>query len=526
MIRILTSLVVALSIAPIQAQVATPKTPKLVVGITIDQLRGDYLDQFKDSFGEKGFKRLLSEGLVYQNISFDYFNLNEVSSLATIYTGSNPIDHGIANAEYYSVKEHEIRHVFADDSYIGNYTNDKLSPLSLKGSTITDELKIASRGESDVYSFAPNAEQALITAGYSGNTAFWIDNYTGKWASTTYYKSFYWTVDQDNRKADSYSLKALGLQWYPLKDDASFDAFPYTKTLAPFQHFLGNDKETYKLFKRTPFANENIRVTATNLLAKADLGKRLAPDFLSLTFYAGKYPKAEDYGVELKDTYIRLDKEIELLIEAIDKSVGLQNTLIFVTSTGYFKSDAPNEESLKSRGVFQANRCEALLNMYLMAIYGQNEKWVEKYYDGQIYLNRELIKSKDINLNEIRKVAAEFVSEFTGVHSVYTQQQLFLERTTNQLDFIKNGFYPPFVGDLIIEIQPGFTILDDQEVSQKAKVARNDMVACPVIFFGQNIKAERIRRTIKATEIAPTIAYIMRIRAPSASKEYPLVELQ
>lgn len=528
MIRIITSLVALLTVGSLQAQTTPNEVPKLVVSITIDQLRGDYIEQFKHVFGERGFKRLLAEGLVYQNMQFDFSNLNEASSLATIFTGANPTYHGITNTHNYSFKNRKVENTFADENFIGNYTQDRLSPLAIKGSTIADELKLASQGQSDVFSFAPQAYQALIAAGHAANAAYWIDDYSGKWASTTFYKDFYWTVDQDNRKADSYSVKAWGLQWSPLADKKNFKAFPYTQTEAAFQHNLGTHTETYKLFKKTPFINENVRETSLNLLTKADLGKRLAPDFLSLTFYAGKYPQAEEYGVEIQDTYVRLDKEIETILDEVDKAVGLQNALIVVTSTGYYNVSVPNDDGLKNigGGVFYVNRCEALLNMYLMAIYGQNEKWVDKYYDGQIFLNRELIKSKEIKLGEIQKVAAEFVSEFSGVHAVYTQHQLFLNNISSEIEHIKKGLTAQSVGDLIVEIQPSYKVSDEQNTDKKAKLTHNEAVSCPVIFFGAHIKAEKIKRTIKATEIAPSIAYIMRIRAPSAAKDYPLLEIQ
>lgn len=529
MIRILTSLVAILTVGTIQAQAPVKEVPKLIVGITIDQLRGDYLEQFKYAFGERGFKRLLAEGLVYQNMKFDFANLNEASSIATIYTGSNPNYHGIINSHRYASKTRQIENVFSDENFIGNYTQDKLSPLAIKGSTIADELKIASKGQSDVFSFAAQANQALITAGHAGNTAYWIDDYSGKWASSTYYKDFFWTVDQDNRKTDNYSVKAWALQWSPILDKKGFNAFPYTQTESSFQHSLGSDKDTYKLSKYTPFANENIRVTSLNLISKADLGKRPTPDFISLTFYAGQYPKAENYGVELKDTYVRLDKDLEILLDEIDKSVGLQNTLIFVSSTGYFNSTISSDDNISiGGGSFYVNRCEALLNMYLMAIYGQNEKWVDKYYNGHIYLNRELIKAKQIKLKEIQEVAAEFVSEFSGVQNVYTQHQLYLQNTSNEVEYIKNGFSAQNVGDLIVEIQPSYKVIDEEQttVNSRQKLVRNDAISCPVIFFGAHIKAEKIKRTIKATEIAPSIAYIMRIRAPSAAKQQALIELQ
>lgn len=525
MIRILTSLVVALSVTTLHAQTGmSSDIPKLVVGITVDQLRGDYIEQFKPYFGERGFKRLLSGGLVYQNVSFDFSNLNQASTLATIYTGANPYYHGVADTEKYLLESDQVKNIFADDNFIGNYTQDRLSPLALKGSTITDELKIASGGLSDVFAFAPQATQALITGGHAANSVYWIDDYSGKWASTTYFKDFYWTVDQDNRKTDSFSSKVWGGIWKPLEEKDNYEVFPYQKALGAFQHFLGGDKGTYLLSKQTPFANQNVRETAVNMIAKAGLGKRGVPDFLSLTFYAGRFPKADDYGLEMQDLYVRLDKDIEVLLDEIDKAIGLQNALVFFTSTGYYEGLSYDQQKITAGGgTFYTSRCEALLNMYLMALYGQNEKWVKKIHNEHIYLNRELIKVKEIDLAEIQKVAAEFVSEFSGVLSVYTQSQLFLENTSNEVEHIKNGLSKNSVGDLIIEIQPGYKISDEQNNSNE-KLVRSDIISCPVIFFGHNIKAERIKRTINATEIAPSIAYTMRIRAPSASKELPLAE--
>lgn len=525
MIRILTSLVVALSISPLKAQMGTSDVPKLVVGITVDQLRGDYIEQFKHNFSERGFKRLLSGGLVYQNISFDFPNLNQANTLATIYTGANPNQHNITDVEKYSPESSLVKNIFLDDNFLGNYTQDRLSPLALSGSTIADELKVASGNLSDVFAFAPNAVQALITGGHAANSTYWIDDYSGKWASTTYYKDFYWTVDQDNRKATSFAAKVWGGQWKPLVEKKEYKTFPYVKTQGAFQQSLGGNKETYKLAKYTPFANENIRETFENLLSKANLGNRGVPDFVSLTFYAGRYPKSDDdYGVEMKDLYIRLDKDIESLLDNIDKTIGLQNTLIFLTSTGYYESVVHDEEKIPTGGgTFHVDRCEALLNMYLMALYGQNEKWVQKIYNGQIFLNRELIKAKELKLSEIQQVAAEFVSEFSGVLAVYTQHQLLFDNLSPEKEYMKRGLAKASMGDLVLEIQPSYKVVHEKS-NDTEKLTRSNMISCPVIFFGNNIKAEKIKTTIKATEIAPSVAYIMRIRAPSAAKELPLAE--
>lgn len=528
--RIITSLVAVLTISSVQAQTTVRETPKLVIGITIDQLRGDYLELFQHTFTERGFKRLLNEGLVYQNIKFDFPNLDDASAIATIYTGATPFYHGIVgNKKYVAAKQQEVS-AFSDPEYLGNYTEDKVSPLALKTSTITDELKVASRGASDVYSFAPHIAQALITAGTKGNSAYWVDDYTGKWASTTYYKDFYWAIDQENRSGTDFSTKAWSMWWSPLLKIEQYKAFPYMQEKSTFQHATGTDKSTYILAKQMPAVNENVRNTAIKLLTKAELGKRTSPDFLSLTFYAGNYKDVSDYSYEIQDVYTRLDKDIEALLDEIDKSVGLRNTFIFIASTGYYHS---NESDYKGDGLssnipekkFYINRCEALLNMYLMAIYGKDNKWVDKFYNGQVYLNRELIKQKEISLKEIQDKAAEFVSEFTGVQEVYTSYLLQHGQWNPVMEYYRNGYTRETSGDLFIELQPGFKVVNEQDTSFQEKQVRNNAVICPVIFFGSDVKPSKIKRTIKATEIAPTVSYIMRIRSPNAAKDEALSEL-
>lgn len=524
MIRIITSLVAVLTVTSIQAQTTLSETPKLVIGITIDQLRGDYLNLFQSSFTERGFKRLLNEGLVYQNMTFDFPGLDDASAMATIYTGSTPFYHGITGNKKYLVGKQQEVLTFDDENFIGNYTQDKVSPLAVRTSTIADELKIASQGVSDVYSFAPQAAQALISAGHYANCAFWVDDYYGKWASTTYYKDFYWAVDQENKSNNSYATNAWGMRWQPLLK--SYKAFPYTQNPnSSFYHDLGGDKNTYILFKQTPIVNENVTDMAIKVLTKAELGKRICPDFLAITFYAGNYPGVGDYSLEIQDTYARLDREIEKLLDNVEKTVGLKNTLIFVTSTGYYKSANTiyNHPNYKEK-VFYSNRCEALLNMYLMAIYGK-EQWVSKYHNGQIYLNRKLIADKGLSLSEIQLKAAEFVTEFTGVQDVYTSYQIQHGEWNPIMEFYKNGYTKETSGDLFVEIQPGYKVIDEKSTQLQEKQTQSNAIVCPAIFFGYGIKSSKVRRTIKATEIAPTVSYIMRIRGPDASHEQALSEL-
>ncbi|MDL2215228.1 alkaline phosphatase family protein, partial [Dysgonomonas sp. OttesenSCG-928-M03] len=359
MIRIITSLVAVLTVASIQSQTTLKETPKLVIGITIDQLRGDYLELFQRTFSERGFKRLLNEGLVYQNMAFDFPNVNEASSIATIYTGTSPFYHGIVGSKIYLSDKNTEASIFEDNNYLGNYTREKLSPVALRVGTMTDELKMASQGRSDIFALTPHSYQALASAGHLANGAYWIEDYSGKWATSAYYKDMYWAVEQENR-TNVFSNQPAAIVWQPILPNDKYNAFPYAAPATPFNYQFGQASNPYPLLKESPFVNENITQTALKLMQKDDMGKRTSPDFLAVTYYAGNYSASVsgDYSYAVQDTYVRLDKEIATLLDQVEKTVGLQNTFIFVTSTGYYDSSSQYPDNVKIKpGTFYPKRC-------------------------------------------------------------------------------------------------------------------------------------------------------------------------
>jgi len=444
---------IAAHISGATAQQHATEIPKLVVIITIDQLRGDYLQYFTPTFGERGFKRLLNEGLVYHRMQYDFRTVSQSSAIATLHTGAYPFRHGIAADKKYDFERELEVSVVNDTSYIGNYTSDNLSPRALLSSNIADELKIASEGKSDVYSVAPDAQGALLSAGHYANAAFWLDDYNGKWATTTYYKEIPWYVDRYNMsEAPGNHSEAL---WTPAL--TACHAFPYTKNKTPFKYvFNKGDKNKYLKIKESPLINAEITSFVSKFFEYADLGKRTTPDLLAITYFAGSYKDKgyDEYSYEIQDLYFRLDKEIERLLNLIDGSVGMKNALVVLTSTGYFESTTPSYSNFKPSGEFYPDRCTALLNMYLMAIYGQ-ANWVKGFYNNQIYLNRKYIEDQKIDWSTILQQAADFVSLFTGVQDVTTSNEYLYDESVSDRNIFRRGMVKKISGDIFLELQPG-----------------------------------------------------------------------
>lgn len=518
----LAPLIVLLSVTGLKAQQSTVTPPKLVVSIVVNELKGDYLDYFSSLFGERGFKRLMNEGLYYYSVEFGFPNLSEASSAASIYTGTYPYYHGITGNKKYDFSLNREVSIVADNNFMGNYTTDRFSPLSLQASTIGDELKIASNGKSKVYSIAPNAAQAIVSAGRYADGAFWLDDYNGKWATTTYYKDLPYFVDRYNSTSSigNYSDKT----W--TQSHSHYIGFPYSTRTTSFSYsFPKSDNNRFLKIKQSSLINSEVTDLAIQFMESNGLGRNVTPDLLALTYYAGNYKfgeNCEEYSFEIQDIYYRLDKELEKLFDTIDKKVGMGNALILLTSSGYYDSLNLLPEGYQPAGEFHPNRCTALLNMYLMAVYGQGN-WVNAFYQNQIYLNKKLAEEKQVKWEELLRKAAEFVSQFTGVQDVTTSGQQ-INNDSERSAYFRRGMYSKLSGDIFVELQPGWIIVDEKG-NDKKEYRRDNMIPAPLFIYGRNIKKENIDRRINVAEIASSLSFILRIRPPNACKEFALREI-
>lgn len=499
--------------------------PKLIIGITIDQLRTDYLEILQNRFGQGGFRRLMQEGVVYDQITFELDNPDATAAIAALATGSYPFQNGISSEFAFDKETLRRRPIFFDVKYIGNATDGYWSPRALLSSTLADELKLASQQSSRIYSIAPNADEALISAGHSADGAFWIDDKKGNWCSTTYYREFpNYVSNQNSRNPLFCDVETKGWDSQLYTQNGICALSPYQPCNPYFTHKFQDSKQVmYSWIKTSPIINEAVGKMAQLFITNGRIGTAASStDMLQLTFYAGTYQHAakEVYPCELEETYIRLDQTLEELLNLVDKQVGLQNTLIYVMGTGETNENAPDVPGL-SLGEFNANRCTALLNIQLNSLFGQGQ-WIEGFEDKQIYLNHKLIEQKQLQLDDVAREAAKFVSLFSGVDEVFTAQQLLHEDYSQRISRIRNSYRKSGGGDLVIILQPGWNLrLNDS--SQPQPQTRHDVYPGPAIIFAPSlVKAERIQTPVEAVSIAPTIAKAIRIRAPSACRALPL----
>lgn len=463
------------SVGHIDAQETRP-LPRLVVNITIDQLRTDYLETFLPHYGTGGFKKLFNGGVVYDNAQYTFAPVDRASAIAAIFTGTSPYYNGITGTRWLDKSTLIPVECVDDQNFEGILTREKSSPTKLATTTVNDELKVATNGEAIVYSIARERDAAILGGGHAADGAFWVDKNNKCWCSSKYYfkKSPDWL--------DSYNISNI------------------------------TDPNKGNL-------NSNVTAMALKCVKATGMGRDLTPDMLTVT-YDAKPPLDKDKGnKKLQEIYVQLDRELATLVSNVEQSLGRNNVLFVLTGTGYCEDKDIDYTKYKiPTGTVYINRTANLLNMYLSAIYGQ-DKYVESCYYNQIYLNLKQIEMKRISMADIQSRSQSFLIQNTGICNAYTSKNMLLSGD-NTTSMLRNWYNPDRCGDLIVEVTPGWKLLNEDTKQQY--ISRESLMAFPIIIYGAGVVPRKVSAPVTIDRIAPTIARTMRIRAPNACSTTPL----
>ncbi len=498
--------------------------PQLVVEILIDQLRSDYLELLQNHFGENGFNRLKRDGAYFESVEFNVDNVDIVSGTALLMTGTYPNINGLPSATVYDAQKRLGQKILLDASK--SSANEVLSPSVLKVSTVSDELRVNSNGLGYVYSIAPDAQQSILMAGHAGNAAFWINDVNGKWVTSSFYSDYSPQLISVKNYSAPLSSRIDTMSWTPSIALAGYPEIATHRKFYPFRYvFPPSRKDRYTNYKKSALVNEEVTSVAIDFLSTLKLGTRGETDMLNIAYTAAPYSdEAGDGSVELQDTYLRLDRQLGRLFDAIEKSVGLRNTLVFVSSTGYFEDNSKVDSRFKiPSGEFKPSKAKSLLNLYLMAIYG-NAQWVDNYYNGSFFLNRKLIKEKNVDLREIREKSSDFLRRMSGVSEAYSLDEVLGNPHGDAEKRMHNGIVMDYAGDVLVKVMPGWSVVENEQTqTQTVKQVRSSVVGTPAFFLHPSIKPQKINTPIDAALLAPTVSRLLRIRSPNAAMSKPYI---
>lgn len=504
-----------------------PPRPKLVVGIIIDQFRYDYLTRFRADY-HGGLDQLLTQGADYTNAFYTQVPTVTAVGHSIFMSGAMPAVSGIVGNSWYDRNESKIVTSVCDwdEKNVGGHQeteaarctdSDPASPRRLIVSTIGDELRTAN-SESKVIGISIKARGAILPSGHRAAGAYWFDDVSGNFVTSTFYMSNLpsWAQEFNERKLPAEYIKRKWEHFPEWSFDSSKgSSIPYDKLPA------------------SPWGNELIERFAEDAITGEQLGQRGPTDLLTVSFSSNDYVghRVGPDAPEVRDMSIRTDQLLAKLFRLIDQKVGLKNTVIVLSADHGVAPTPARDEEDKMPGGYVAADVEDAVQSALNRKFG-HASWLIPgagetglYFDHEALRNAKTSEGKSVTREEVFAVAKEALLSIPQLHvsRVYSREQL--DNGING-DFIAraetNGYYPRRSADVSLVFEPGY-LPGSSGTSHFSPYAYDRHV--PVLFMGPGIKPGRYDQTIMPNDIAPTLATMLAIQTPSGSSGRVLTEM-
>ena len=516
------------------AQSGTPgetlQRPKLVVGITIDQMRWDYLYRYYDRYATNGgFKRILNQGFSCENTLIPYTPTITAPGHTCIFTGSVPAIHGIAGNFWWDNAEQRNVYCTEDKTVqtVGSASKMGLqSPRNLLVTTICDELRLATNFQSKVIGIAIKDRGGILPAGHTANAAYWYDSQEGKWISSTYYMTDLpqWVKDLNAKKlVDKYYEKGW-TTLYPINTylQSTADQKPYENkgvgTGFPYElkKYIGKN---YGVISSTPYGNSFTIEMAKAAIEEEKLGADAITDMLTVSFSSTDYI-GHGYGpnsIEQEDDFYRLDKDLGDFLNYLDSKIGQGQYTVFLSADhGVAHVPAFMKENKMPSGNFNEGAVLEQLNQQLKDKFGEGKLALD-FSNYQLVLNNILISEKKLKREEIVAAVIDFLSKQPTVARVFDLHRLEATALPAKIkEMIVNGYYPPRAGDIQIILKPNYIEAFLTTGTTHGMWYPYD-AHIPLLWYGWGIKAGKTNRETYMTDIAPTLAALLHIQMPGGT---------
>ncbi len=534
--------------------------PRLVLQITVDQLRGDLVGRELDRMGKGGFRYLFDNGVVYLDAHHAHANTETIVGHATLATGAHPAAHGMIGNAWFDRKLGRLVYNIEDPDYPiltagagidkkGEVDptqrlakTDGRSPRAIMTSTFSDEMAIRYGQSSKTFAVSVKDRGAVSMGGHAGK-AFWFSKKAGEFITSRYYYKKYpdWVVKWNARRLP---FAYAGKSWELLLDKASYrnadlDDRPWETKLPGFgrvfPHPYGpaDDKYFTTLLTTSP-AGDELTVSFAKALVEAEkLGQDDIPDYLSVSLSSTDYV-GHLFGpssLETEDQILRLDRQIADLLNFIDKRVGLDKTLI-VLSADHGAADAPgylNQLGIPATYIDPKTWNTAPVLTRLKERFGLGKELIKSYFHPYIYLDAGAVAKAGVSQADIERDVANEVMKLPGVALAISSTALAAGAYPEMpiIRSVLNNFNPSRSGDIFVVFEPHSFINDFDGLTVAAHHGSpwSYDTFVPLMFAGKGIKARRVGRRVETVDLASTLSALLGAKPPSGSAGMPLAEV-
>ncbi len=533
---------------------AAADTPRLVLQITVDGLRGDLLDRYAENLGTGGPNYLRNKGVVYTNAHYLHANTETIVGHTTLATGATPAVHGMIGNVWYDADSGELGYNIEDaqapliptrensaegeqiDPAQKRARSSGRSPKGILAPTFSDTLMIATSGKAKVFGISGKDRGAVAMAGKTG-TAYWYSTNNGDFQSSAYYLEKYpnWVKAWNGQSG---AAKLADKQWRLLLDPSRYvlgdqDDRPYEVDLKgygrTFPHPFGPANHPL-FFTRVLVSPEGDRLLldfGKALIEAEQIGQDEVTDYLSISF-SGVDAVNHFFGpssLENEDVVLRLDRTLADLFQFIDARVGLDKTLI-VFSADHGMAEMP--EYAAELG-YDADRIygDEVLAMAKGAsgtAFG-SEGLVKEFFRPYLYLDRDAIRSKGLNLQFVATAIADELAKKPGIGGAIPSSRILTGNPSGPAIVVHYNHHPQRAGDVYIFQQPYWFMFERGPVAAMHGSPWSYDTHVPIIFAGQRIKPARVDRLVHPIDVAPTLSALLSISPPAAAEGSVLEEV-
>jgi predicted AlkP superfamily pyrophosphatase or phosphodiesterase len=494
--------------------------PKLVVVIVIDQFRGDYLERYHDQFGDAGFRLLLEHGAYFPNCNYNYANTRTAPGHSTLFTGAYSNGHGIAANEWWDPKKKKmVTSVEDDDTKFVGLPDAKAgaSPHNLMADTLGDELKLATQGKARVFGVSLKDRGAIIPAGFAGDAAYWIDAKSGVWITSTYYRSDLprWVQDFNSNRPSKYWDR----EWKNSRGEL----------LASTAHRKGKDGSDagfYDVVGGTTFGNEYEFEFAKELVVYENVGRGPATDLLAISLSPNDIlgHRVGPDSPEMAQMALDLDHELADFFNFLGHQVGLADVWIALSADHGVSSlpDAVKKLHIPAANV-GASKAEEQINAAITAKFfpGHPAPYVKLDYP-LAWLDQDAFIAAHVHERDAEIAVGEAMKQ-AGLRDYYTKSQLAAGEAPNTpLGRKYLNSYSPHGSWFVMGVPEIYTVGPAGGTDHTSPYNYDTHV--PLALYGLPFQAGTYRTNVETIDLAPTLASLLGINAPTHSVGRVLTE--
>jgi predicted AlkP superfamily pyrophosphatase or phosphodiesterase len=494
--------------------------PKLVVVIVIDQFRGDYLERYRDQFGDGGFRVFLDHGAYFSDCNYDYANTRTAPGHATLFTGSYTSGHGIVANEWWDPqKKKRVTSVEDDTTKLVGHAGVGTSPHNLLSDTFGDELKLATGGKARVFAVSLKDRAAVLPAGFSGDAAYWIDPKSGDWITSTYYRPDLpeWVRNfNGSHRAEKYWNR----EWRDKDKDSDGNILGST---APRKSKDGTPAGFYEVVGSTPFANDYQLEFAKELVLYEKLGAGPATDLLVISLSANDIlgHQVGPDSPQMRSMALELDRSLAEFFNFLGHQIGMANVWMALSAD---HGIAPLPEFAKTLRLPAANLdAKALreqINSLLSKKYAKKADYLLDLDYPLAWLNEDAFaghKESDAEAD-----AGEAMKQ-VGLAGYFTKSQLARgETAATEIGRRYAHSYSPEGGWYVIGIPSPFHVGIAKGTDHATPFSYDTHV--PLAFYGLAFQPGIYRTHTEPVDLAVTLASLLGINAPAKATGRVLTE--